>query len=436
MSLPYAGLHVPPDRLLPEVPLVSAPAARPADVEVSVRGDGPSDGRGVHATWLYTLGSIVFFFVILDAVLVFSALESFTASPTALSAAQLAALVIAVGVQLRYCWFLRAGRGGGSPSVFWTAALLTPAAIAWVLGLFAAGGGITSAVPMWMAIVLYACLVPEPARRWTALAVGFVLVLLQPYIASLLHGEPYDLFGDSPSWLLVMSGALLPLMVWTSLWWWEIVVTLDRHRRVAAELAVAQERLRFASDLHDIQGHHLQVIALKAELADRLLAVDPAAARQHLHETRLIAKQALEETRSLVSGYRDIALEVELENAREVLAAAGARCELDVESLPVEPVVRRALAMVVREATTNILRHSAAVSASITLRRTDGGYALEIANDGTTSGASARRTPSTGLAGLRERVTALGGRLDTATDAAAGRFELRAWIPSQPGGTA
>src|SRR5690606_35384605 len=128
-----------------------------------------------------------------------------------------------------------------------------------------------------------------------------------------------------------------------------------------------RERLRFAADLHDIQGHHLQVIALKSELAERLLDTNPDAAREHIHETRTIARQALEETRSLVYGYRDVALADELENAREVLAAAGARCELDIGVLPDDAEARRTLALVVREATTNILRHSAATKAWIRL---------------------------------------------------------------------
>ncbi|MFC3276308.1 GNAT family N-acetyltransferase, partial [Agromyces mediolanus] len=123
-----------------------------------------------------------------------------------------------------------------------------------------------------------------------------------------------------------------------------------------------QERLRFASDLHDIQGHHLQVISLKSELAERLLERDPERARALVHEVRLIAKEALEETRSLVAGYRQVAFDEELENAREVLAASGAVCTLRLGPVPSGHEVQRALGSVVREATTNILRHSEAGS--------------------------------------------------------------------------
>lgn len=222
----------------------------------------------------------------------------------------------------------------------------------------------------------------------------------------------------------------MPLLLISSLWWWRVVVELDRHRVMAGELAVAQERLRFAADLHDIQGHHLQVIALKSELAERLLDLNPEAARENIRETRLIAKQALEETRSLVSGYRETSLEDELENAREVLTAAGANCELTLETLPPEPEAQQALAMTVREATTNILRHSEATHTTISMTATRGGTTLTIRNDGLDgTPSSVFVTPGTGLLGLHDRLEAVGGTLHTTMDT--GLFEILAWVPSQ-----
>ncbi|BDZ55310.1 hypothetical protein GCM10025870_23830 [Agromyces marinus] len=245
-------------------------------------------------------------------------------------------------------------------------------------------------------------------------------------------------------WALVLYAVMLPFMILTSLWFWWVVQELDRHRRASAELAVTRERLRFASDLHDIQGHHLQVISLKAELAERLLAIDPDAAREHLHETRLIAQQALEETRHLVAGYREIALDDELENAREVLAAAGARCELRVAALPEDAAVRGALGAVVREATTNILRHAEASEVRIEVESGADGASLVIVNDGVRvegareagagAGAGSGRVPGSGLAGLRERLAAVGGRLDTRVAGRSGdRFEVRAGVPARAG---
>jgi two-component system sensor histidine kinase DesK len=398
--------------------------------------EGTDHGRSVHNTWLYTLGSIVFFFLFFDFILLLMMAERFTVSQDPLEAAVVIVTLLAVAMQVRYCWFLRVGREGGLPHAAWTVALVAPAAVTWVLGLVAPGASLLCAVPLWMAACLVACLLPKP-QRWALLAAGVVITVGHPVLATQLSGRPLDLAGSSGGFMIAIYSATLPFMVLTSLWWWEIVVRLDRHRRIAAELAVTQERLRFASDLHDIQGHHLQVISLKSELAERLLAIDPEAAREHLHETRLIAKRALEETRSLVAGYREIALDDELENAREVLAAAGARCELRLDSLPSDAAVRSALAAVVREATTNILRHSTATDVRIALSTSAGTSTLEIGNDGVSDTADvAGRATSTGLAGLRDRLAALGGRLEATTDAASGRFRLRATVPVVAGATA
>ncbi|MBX0299065.1 histidine kinase [Cryobacterium sp. 1639] len=385
---------------------------------------GPA--RSVQTTWTYTLGSIVFFFVVLDAVLLGVVSTNFAATEDGRDAALVVLVLLSSALHVRYCWFLRVGRGGGMPRPAWTVALLVPAVAVWLLGLVTPGAGLFAAVSLWMSVNAFAPLLPKPRRRLVLLA-AIVATVVHPLLASSL-GNPVDAESTSGGWVLLIYGAFLPLMVISSLWWWEIVVTLDRHRSVAADLAVAQERLRFAADLHDIQGHHLQVIALKSELAERLLAVDPDAARENLHETRLIAKQALEETRSLVAGLREVDLASELENAREVLTASGADCSLTVGALPGDIEVRRVLALVVREATTNILRHSDANEATITLTTTTDGSTLEIGNNEATGPTDARaRTLSSGLDGLRDRVAALGGRLDTDRDGT--RFVLRVTVP-------
>lgn len=380
----------------------------------SPRPDGQA--RSVHTTWAYTLGSIVFFFVVLDAILLSAAASHFATTESWPDAALIVLILVCAALHVRYCWFLRAGRGGGMPALAWTVALIVPAVAVWLLGLVAPGAGLFAAFPLWMSANLIAPLLPRVRRRIVLLAAA-VLTLGHPMLAATAFGNSFDTSGTSGAWLLFVYGAGMPAMVLSCLWWWEIVVTLDRHRSVAAELAVAQERLRFASDLHDIQGHHLQVIALKAELAERLLTIDPDAARENLHETRLIAKQALEETRSLVAGYREVNLAVELENAREVLTASGADCALELGLLPTDLEVRKVFALVVREATTNILRHSTASRASITLATTVEGSTLEIVNNEATAVTDEPgRALSSGLVGLRDRVAAVGGRLDTERD--------------------
>lgn len=387
--------------------------------------------RSVQTTWTYTLGSIVFFFVVLDAILLGIVSANFAASEDWRDAALILLIIVCAALHVRYCWFLRVGRNGGMPRPAWTVALIVPAVAVWLLGLVTPGAGLFAAFPLWMAANAFAPVLPQ-ARRWAVIVIAAVLTVAHPLLSTTSLAVPFEAVGTSAGWLLFVYGAALPAMVLSSLWWWDIVVTLDRNRSVAGELAVAQERLRFAADLHDIQGHHLQVIALKTELAERLLAVDPDAARENLHETRLIAKQALEETRSLVAGLREVNLASELENAREVLTASGAACTLDLGGLPTDVEVRTVLALVVREATTNILRHSAASQAAITLSTDSDGSTLQIVNNEAAAATDATaRTLSSGLDGLRDRVAAIGGRLDTEGDGT--KFVLRVFVPVRAG---
>ncbi|MBC9937441.1 MULTISPECIES: sensor histidine kinase [unclassified Leucobacter] len=390
-------------------------------------------GDGVHATWTYTLGSIVFFFAMIDALMLVSLAESATRSGAPLEYLLLFAIVAASVVQIRYCWFLRVGAGGGFLSTGWTVALVAPAALSWTLAWVLPAHTLFAALPVWLSCSLVVCLLPR-SRRLPLLAGAGVLAALPVAVHALLGVEPLNLWGSGPDLLVVVYALMLPLMLLLSLWFWRVVLRLDESRLVAGELAVTQERLRFAADLHDIQGHHLQVIALKAELAERLLERDPAAAADQLHEVRMIAKTAMEETRSLVAGLREVTLDAELENAREVLALAGADCALDLGPLPADRRVRRALALCVREATTNILRHSDARSASIVLRATAEGCTLQVTNDGLAPVQDpAARAPGSGLAGLRERVVELGGSLEASVDPSSDRHELLVWVPVRAG---
>ncbi len=261
-----------------------------------------------------------------------------------------------------------------------------------------------------------------------------LVATLIPIATRLLSGrEALDLAERNAAPFVVIYGVLLPLMLISSLWLWRIVRRLDEARHLAAELAVTQERLRFAADLHDVQGHHLQVIALKAELVERTLAAKPDYAAEQVGEIRVIAKEALEETRSLVAGLREVELGDELENAREVLTLSGAECALEVSETPASVEARRVLGFAVREATTNILRHSEATSATISLGPARGGFELVVVNDGIATGpggapdAGPDGRSGSGLAGLRARVSVLGGTLSAMPVRTS--FELRLWLP-------
>ena len=398
---------------------------------------------GVTATWNYTLGSIVFLFVIVDVIVIPLLLSATAETTSAILVAIVLAATAAAATRIRYCWFLRDSAEPGLPRTGWTVALFAPALASWGLAFFAPEVSILAAVQLWLSGVLFAFVVPR-SRRWPTMGLMLVLTLV-PIAAGVASGSSIagQLFG-SPAILVGYFSVLLPLMVLSSLWVWRIVYRLDEARALAAELAVTQERLRFAADLHDVQGHHLQVIALKAELVERTLHAQPEYAEGQINEIRLIAKEAMEETRALVAGLREVALTDELENAREVLSLAGAACTLNVEDAPRSAPGERALAFAVREATTNILRHSEATAASITLGGARGGYELVIVNDGL----AGTQLPGsgTGLAGLRDRVVGVGGtvtagrlpaapgsqavRPDTAPGSGTGeRFELRVWVP-------
>jgi two-component system sensor histidine kinase DesK len=180
-----------------------------------------------------------------------------------------------------------------------------------------------------------------------------------------------------------------------------------RTRRENEQLLLEQERNRFARDLHDILGHSLTVIAVKAELARRLVDVDNERAMQEIRDLERLSRDALTDVRRAVQGYREITLPGELARARGVLAAAGIEADLPSSADDVAGELRELFAWTIREAVTNIVRHSRARWAEIELSATT----LRIANDGVRDDRAGARPEGSGLVGLRERVQALGGTL-------------------------
>jgi two-component system sensor histidine kinase DesK len=207
---------------------------------------------------------------------------------------------------------------------------------------------------------------------------------------------------------------------------------LRAARQEIARLAVGEERLRFARDLHDLLGHSLSLITLKSELANRLLPEHPVQAATEVADVERVARQALAEVREAVGGYRRTTLENELAGARVALEAAGIgwRAEVDAGALP--PEVEDALGWTVREGTTNVLRHSRARHCEVRVERDSGTVSVEVLDDG--RGAGPGRGPDagpaggSGLAGLAERVAARGGRL-AAGARPEGGFRLRVELP-------
>jgi len=247
----------------------------------------------------------------------------------------------------------------------------------------------------------------EPVRRaWLAIA-GLVAVAGLGLVIS-----PVPM-----PWRLL---AVLPVLVFVLVIGAAGIIEVERERTHARlrradeeieRLATIAERERIARDLHDLLGHTLSVIVLKSELAGRLVRSDPDRAEQEVREVEQTARTSLGEVRSAVAGYRARGLGAEVVNARRALSAADVDLQATID-LPVLSAEQEAtLALALREAVTNIVRHADAHHVTIRAEATSEQVCLEVGDDG--RGASG--PDGSGLAGMRERATALGGHLTLRT---------------------
>ncbi len=215
---------------------------------------------------------------------------------------------------------------------------------------------------------------------------------------------------------------------------------LHAAREELARLAVVEERLRLARDLHDLLGHSLSLMTLKSELAGRLVEKEPARAAHEIREVELTARQTLREVREAVAGYRQPRLLSELDGARQLLQAAGIECLVEQAVGELPPSTDAVLAWVVREGVTNVIRHSRARRCLIRLTCENGTIDAEVINDGELRQEqdAAWRRAGSGLSGLSERITALGGRIeaqpvqrtehDATTIPSPGKEGFRLWV--------
>lgn len=193
---------------------------------------------------------------------------------------------------------------------------------------------------------------------------------------------------------------------------------LAEARAELATLAAEQERFRIARDLHDLLGHSLTTITVKAGLAARIGQADQARAIQEMTEVEALARQALTEVRAAVASYREVTLAGELATGRQLLRAAGITADLPRAVDDVDPAHRELFGWVVREGLTNIVRHSRARSCAVRLSPSS----IEITDDGIGSSAP----PGNGLTGLRERVAEAGGSIEAGPGHPAGwRLRIR-----------
>jgi two-component system, NarL family, sensor histidine kinase DesK len=230
----------------------------------------------------------------------------------------------------------------------------------------------------------------------------------------------------------------------------ETANTLRRTRADLARTAVAEERLRIARDVHDLLGHSLSLITLKAELASRVIGTNPDRAATEIAELESIARQSLSDVRAAVAGYRQPDLAAELGSARQLLNSAGIASQItaaDTGGLPED--VDAALAWAVREGTTNVVRHSKATHIAISVTVSPAMATAEVSDNGPPAddepagrlrhpadqvrpagqdGQGRVRLGGSGLAGLAERVHGLGGELVAGAVAPQG-FRLRVMVP-------
>jgi two-component system, NarL family, sensor histidine kinase DesK len=342
-------------------------------------------------------------------------------------------LVGSVAVTVTALLVVRAGLTAPGPEKRLSPRLLV-SATATALATVAAGvaavpdGGDADSVLPWVAflaptMVLIACSAVWPAKT---LAVGGVVTGVVVGVVLLSAGRPpAEAVVLGTVYGVTATGTALSFRF--SVWVLDVVTQQERARDVQARLAVAEERLRFARDLHDVMGRNLSAIAVKGQLAAELVRRGRPEAAEELTDISRIADESLQEIREVVGGYRSASLPGELAGARSLLRAARVSCTVtgDAEAALLPASVQEALGWVVREAVTNVLRHSRATTCTIDLRTAGGTAELRVVNDGAT--ASADRSWGNGLTGLAERLDAEGGRLTACADG--GTFELTAAFP-------
>ncbi|RFU42195.1 sensor histidine kinase [Actinomadura logoneensis] len=232
--------------------------------------------------------------------------------------------------------------------------------------------------------------------------------------------------------MIAMSALSLGLFMFAFRHARTLVQQLREARAETTRLAAANERLRIARDLHDLLGHSLSLIVLKSELARRMAARDLDRAFAEVNDIETVAREALRDVRATISGYRRRDLTGELDGARAVLTAAGIEPVVRTAGTPLPDEADGLFGWAVREAVTNVVRHSRARRCEIVVRREPDAAVLSVTDDGTAAQESAGSfTPGNGLTGLAERLATAGGEV-TARPRPSGGFAVTARLPLPP----
>lgn len=303
----------------------------------------------------------------------------------------------------------------GTPWIRWAG--IGVLSLVWLFAVVAARVGDEPAAAAWRVAAIGAlcagCLCSVQLTRhrwWITVAAGVV--------TGLLVAQP----GQAPTTVVagVASAVTMVGVLVLVLWSLRIVDELEHAKDVEGALQLAQERLRFSRDLHDVVGRNFSAIAVKSELAAQLSRAGAHhRAETEMLEVKQVAVGSMEEMRSLVRGYRDIDLVQEVEGARSLLAAAGVRLQIEGDPELTPARLHHVAAWVVREGTTNIVRHSRARTATLAFGRA--GMSLE--NDGVLP--SAGLSTTSGLAGLAERLAAVDAVLTAEAEGATFRLTAR-----------
>lgn len=392
-------------------PDAAAPAVAVAEERIRLRLS-----RGITATWWYTVVAVLFFELVLVLVWMAALLERGLEHAVVLGAGAVG-LVWTASTMLVLREYRR--RTDTSIRTPWTR-LAAPVVVAAAAGA-AAGVVAGSWALVILPIVQVAVLLDWPPGvrlRFVIVVTALLAVLVFVDVRTLAFGDP------GSRWVLPgIYTVALPGMTVLSLWWWDVLVTLDRARASEGRLAATQERLRVATDVHDLQGHHLQVIALQLELAERLMPDDPAAGMAELRAARRSVDDARQGTRDLATRFRSVPLRDEIANAVDLLRAAGIAAEATVDA-DADRAPASVLAPVIRETTTNALRHGAGRWARLSLARDEAGWRYGITNDADPSGPA---TDGSGLECIERRIAEAGGTVEVRQER--GEFSVSVAVP-------
>jgi two-component system, NarL family, sensor histidine kinase DesK len=266
-------------------------------------------------------------------------------------------------------------------------------------------------------VFYYPAIMAGAAFRWRRSLVAVAAVTATAFATALLQGAGISGATDTATVMVLLGASAIAVRR-------HVATTrrLEAARDEIHRLAARDERLRVARDLHDELGQTLSLIVLKSELA-ALEVTGPG--RSRIEEVTLATRQALQSLRDLVSTFRQPTLAEELDSARSLLEASGIDCQVQCQAVSMSPPVEAALAWAVREAATNVLRHSGGRRCRFSVEDRDGAVHLEVTDDGP---GPEQFQPGSGLRGLEERISFLGGRL-AASRPAGGGFRVGVDIP-------